>query len=130
MLKQKLFSGFRVMLIVFAATILTLQSIAQATGSKLSVQYINAPLFKGLQHNAAMRIRVYVPAGKEISYNSIQLNLDNEAFKAIDKLTVSVRADGSFSFIASVSVISSVMSSSNIMNVPFEITCKPGLNYV
>lgn len=118
------------MLLVIAATILTLKLNAQTSGSKVSVQYIHAPLFKGLQHNAAMRIRVYVPAGKEASYNSIQLNLDNEALKAIEKLNVSVRADGSFFYPVTDPVVGSVMPSSNTVNIPVDITCKPGLTYI
>lgn len=130
MVKQKFLLRFCVTLFVFAATLLSVQLNAQTWGSKVSVQYINAPLFKGLPHNAAMRIRIYVPASKEMSYRNIQLNLDNEALKAVEKLNVSVRSDGSFSFLASSPVIGSVMPSSNIVNIPVDIICKPGLTYI
>lgn len=130
MKKQKLISRFCVMLLLLT-TGLSFQLNAQtAAGVKASVQYIQAPLFKGLSQNAIMRIRVHVPSGKEITYRNIQFNLDNEALKAVDKIAIMVRNDKEAGFLSSAPVVASVAPASNQLSIPVDLTCKPGLNYI
>jgi sialidase-1 len=130
MIKQKIFSTLFVLLLL-TIPIFSFQLNAQTSaGVKASVQYTQAPLFKGLSHNAVMRIRVYAPKGKEIAYRSIQFNMDNEALKAIEKVAVLARDDGEASFLPTAPVIASVMPSSNQLSIPVDLHCKPGLNYV
>ena len=131
MIKRKTVTRFYVVLLMTVLTASFYKLDAQTlTGAKASVQYIQMPLFKGLAHNAAMRIRVYVPAGKQIKYRSIQFTLDNEALNSIEKINVLVRNDGEAAFLPSAPVLGSVMPSSNIVNIPVDINCKPGLNYI
>lgn len=130
MIKQKMHSALGVLLLA-AITLPFLALHAQTSeGVKASVQYMQAPLFKGLAHNAVVRIRVYVPRGKAAAYRSIQLSLDNEAIRAIDKVAVMVRTDGEAAFLATAPVLASVTPSSNQVDIPVQLKCKPGLNYI
>ena len=129
MTKQKFLHAFLLLFILAATNFLQLNA-QTATGVKASVQYIQAPLFKGLSQNGMMRIRIYVPAGKEATYRNLQLNLDNEALKAIDKVSVLVRNDKEAGLLSTAPVVASVTPTTNLVNIPLELTCKPGLNYI
>lgn len=125
------FLRFLMVLLLFVTTVYSFKAGAQnSTAAKISVLYIEAPLFKRLQYNAVLRIRIYVRPGKEITYRSIQLNLDNEALKVIEKLDVLVRVDREAAFLPAAPALASVKPSSNRMDIAVSLNCKPGLNYV
>jgi sialidase-1 len=98
--------------------------------ARVSVLDTDAPLFKRMAFNPAMRIRVYVPPAREINCRGIRVQLDKEAVKAIARLDVLMRSDGEPAFIPGAGVIASAKPASGLMTIPVDLSLKPGLNYV
>lgn len=130
-MKQKNYFRFCLMLcVVTTASTSSLTAYTQtAKDVKVSALYIQAPLFKRLSHNAAIRVRIYVPPGKSISYHRLQLSLNTEAVKAIENLIVLSREDKEAAFLSTASVLATVKPSSNVVDIPVNFNCQPGLNY-
>src|SRR5438270_11377670 len=130
MMKRKYFFRFW-LLLFFIVTAFSFSANAQANSSvKVTALYIQTPLFKRLSSNGAIRVRVYVPAGKTISYRSMQLHLNADALNAIEKLEVLSREDKETAFLLTASVLAEIKPSSNIVDVPIRLNCQPGLNYL
>jgi len=104
--------------------------IAQPSAVRLSAVYPDAPLMRGALYNEAIQIRVYVPEGEEVSYRSIQFQLDDNAVKAVEKIDVLIRKDNERSFLKEARILASATSLSRSMSVPIEVSFKPGLYYV
>lgn len=123
--------SFRFVLLLVILPLCFLKAETQPTSEgKISALYVQAPLFKRMDYNAAIRIRVCVPAGKSISYRSLLLRLDAAAVDAIDKLDVLFREDKEAAFLPTASVLASVRPVSNLMDIPVNFHCDPGLNYL
>lgn len=128
-MKQK--THFKFWLVLLLTTVFSFTAHTQTTsGVKVSVLYVQAPLFKRLPSNGAMRIRIYVPPGKAIGYRSMQLNLNAEAVKAIEKLEVLYRDDKEAAFLPTTSVLATINPSSNVVDIPVSVNCQPGLSYI
>lgn len=95
----------------------------------VSVQYTVAPLFKNLNHNAAVRIRVFVPEGKARTYQKLNLDLSREAVESIEALNVHESAPYESVFDPSYGLLASAKPSVN-MSIPIKLTCKPGLTFI
>lgn len=121
---------FRVLILLTFITSMFHLTAQHSGNEKISVFYEQAPLFKGMAYNGAMRIRIYVPPGKDVSYRSIHFSLDNEALKAIEKLGVLAREDKEAAFLSTATVLATAKPSTNLVNIPVKLNCQPGLNYI
>lgn len=99
----------------------------KASGIKLSALYITAPLLKAKNYNQAVQIRIYVPEGKTINYKSIQIDLDQHAINALEKIDVLVPADHGRNFPATAKTIGSSAVLSEKLNIPVDLQLKAGL---
>ena len=99
-------------------------------GSPVSVTYTYGPLMKRFPFNPMMRVRVSLPHGKFVNYKSIQVQMNVEALKAIEKLDVFIRDDSKRGFIDGATFLASVNPTATVMNIPIEWKCKPGLNQI
>jgi len=103
------------------------RAIAQPSAVRLSAVYPDAPLMRGALYNEAIQIRVYVPEGEEVSYRSIQFQLNDNAVKAVEKIDVLIRKDNERSFLKEARILASATSLSRSMSVPIEVSFKPVL---
>lgn len=103
---------------------------ATSAAVQLSAIYTDAPLIKRMPYNQAIQLRVYVPGGKEVSCQSLQLKLDDNAIRAIKKIDVLIRKDNEREFLKDATVLASVSSLSNSLDIPVDIDFKPGLYYI
>ena len=118
-------------ILFFSFLLFSALSPAQSIGQpSVLVMYTTAPLLKGLSYNPAVRIRVAVPSGQEASYRSIQLVMNKEALELIEKIDVMMREDAESVFIPISKIIATINPSSTNVNVPINIRCRPGLNYI
>lgn len=101
-----------------------------ATGIRASALYIQAPLLKEMTHNGVIRVRVDVPAGKEANYKSMQLSLDAAALDAIERIDLLARDDREAAFLPGAPVLASAKPSSLSTEIPVQLSCRPGLNYL
>ena len=99
----------------------------KSSGIKLSALYITAPLLKAKNYNQAVQIRIYVPEGKAINYKSIQIDLDQHAINALEKIDVLVPADHGRNFPATAKTIGSSAVLSENLNIPVDLQLKAGL---
>jgi len=121
---------FIVILAVLLSACSSKAIVAQSSSIRLSAIYPDAPLMRGALYNEAVKIRVYVPEGKEVSYRSIQLQLNDHAVSTIDKIDILIRKDNERNFLTGATNLASVGSLSRSVSVPIEITFKPGLYYI
>jgi sialidase-1 len=84
---------------------------------------------KQFPFNPVMRIRVAVPEGKVVKYKSIQLQMNEAALEAIEKIDVIIRDDSQRGFMDNAILLSTVKPVSPIVSIPVDITCKQGLNH-
>ncbi|MEP6750792.1 MAG: sialidase family protein [Bacteroidota bacterium] len=92
--------------------------------------YSTIPLLKGMPFNFANLLQVYVPQGRQINYRSFQIQLDEEAVKAIEKIDILVRDDLEKGFLKGATIYASVSSLSTTTNVPVDIPLKQGWNNI
>ncbi|MEJ7826766.1 MAG: exo-alpha-sialidase [Segetibacter sp.] len=120
----------RLLLVIFAFACAA--KVQAQNASKVQISVINtvAPLMKGLPTNAAMQIRVYVPPGQEMTYSSIQMQLNEDALKSIEKIDVLMRNDREPAFISNAKVLASVAPSTKVIQIPIDLVLQPGLNYI
>ncbi len=98
--------------------------------SQLSATYINAPLIKGMAYNQAIQIRIYVPEGQERSYQTIRLELDDNAVQALQKIDVYALKNNDSNFQRNASLLGSAAALSTNLDIPISMNLKPGLHYI
>lgn len=90
---------------------------------------VEAPLIKGLARNAALRIRIYAPAGRpSVQTRSLSLSLNREGVAAIEKLEV--LGTGSEPQFEEHKVLANRTLIAQDMELPLATTLQPGLNYL
>lgn len=123
----------------YCTVILLVALIVQACSPKtqnltspvwLSATYPDAPLIKGMAYNQAIQIRIYVSEGQELSYQSIRLELDEHAIRALEKIDVYAPGDNERTFLRGASLLGSAAVLSPRLNIPVSINLKPGLHYI
>src|SRR5689334_3123985 len=100
MKKRNGYAYFIVVGVLLAAMILPKAKAQSASKAQVSVMYIDAPLLKELANNPVIQIRIYVPPGNDIMYRSIEMKLNDEAVKAIEKIDVLLRDDNEPAFLS------------------------------
>ena len=101
---------------------------ATATISATSTA-INAPVLRGLDINPLIRVTVHIPAGKEdINLSSLQAKINNSALADLQKLEVYfTAAEPEFN---SKNKVATVTPANTQLNIPVDISLKPGMNYI
>lgn len=100
------------------------------TGEKVTVNYSQVPLLKGVDFNQLFKLTVYVPAGKNIQYKNIQLQLNDAAVKSIEKINVIIRDERYRGFLDGADTIASVNNMSAALNIPVNIPLHQGVNTI
>ncbi|HUM66907.1 MAG TPA: BNR-repeat neuraminidase N-terminal domain-containing protein, partial [Chitinophagaceae bacterium] len=106
------------------------QSVSTSAGDRISVSYSQVPLFKNTDFNQLMKLTVYIPQGKDITYKNFQLLLDPAAVQAIEKMEVIVRDERQRSFLAGATFHGSVKQVSPVTNIPVNIPLHQGWNTI
>jgi sialidase-1 len=130
MMPTKVTFVFIVLLLLAMNTAFAQKTAAIKQDAYVSVTYTTSPVMKHMPFNSLMRVRVTVPEGKEVTYNSIQLQLDTEAVKAIEKLEVLIRDDSKRGFLDGATLLASVQPTTTLINIPIDWNCKAGLNHI
>lgn len=116
-------AGLIALLLLVSAT-----ATAQSSGDVLvSAQNIVAPLFKRLSHNAAIRVRIDVPRGRNYECTAITLRLDPASVASIE--TVELFA-GDEVFDANNAIQLASVKAAGSLTMLFKHTCKPGITYL
>ena len=103
---------------------------AQAGGKVLvAVKATVAPLFTGMNHNAIMRIGVYVPAGKNFTAKKIGIITDLATARIVETIHVVARTDKESAFPENAVPAVSVTPVQGITSLAVDIPCTPGWNY-
>jgi sialidase-1 len=97
------------------------------TDISVSVHCPISPVLKGIQYNPLIRIAVYVPAGKAVTYKNIHCSVNTDAVKKIDKLQLF--STGSEPLFANTEIIASPAPASSF-DVPVNIFFQPGWHYL
>jgi sialidase-1 len=127
---KKAFSACMIVIVAFVAACSPKIKTTESTPVQLSAIYPDAPLLKGMPYNQALQIRIYIPEGKELNYTSIQLQLDEPAVKAIEKIDVLIRKDNERGFLTGANILASVSNLSTEVDIPVDVNFKPGLHYI
>ncbi len=98
------------------------------SGVQVSVLYPETPLFKGSELNPVLQVKIFIPAGKQMNLRSIQLQMDQQAQKNIEKIDVFTRDEKQKGF-TRVSILATVNHWSFQTNIPVDVALKAGLNY-
>ena len=101
-----------------------------ANKEQISVRYTDAPYMKGMSANPLIQLRVYVPPGKSITFQSIQIKLDEAAVACFDKIDVYLRQDREPAFVATAPVVGFIRPSATLLSIPVSATLNPGLTYL
>ncbi|MEO6134292.1 MAG: exo-alpha-sialidase [Ginsengibacter sp.] len=101
-----------------------------ASTVQASVGYNNIPLMKRMPFNPFLWINIAVPENKAVTYKSIQLQLDENALKAIEKIDIVLRDLTKRGFLEGATFLASVKPKSAVINIPIDVTFKQGLNYI
>lgn len=104
------------------------QKVPGTKGVQVQVQNQVVPILKGLDHNPLMRVRIYVPEGRQLTTRSIRLQLDREAIAALEKLEILTRNENQRGFWDSARVVSTIAPSSTTVNLPLAADLKEGLH--
>lgn len=99
----------------------------KTSGIKLSALYITAPLLKLKNHNQAVQIRIHVPEGKAINYKGIQIDLDQHAINALEKIDVLVPSEHGRNVYTTANIIGSSSALSEKLTIPVNLQLKAGL---
>ena len=87
------------------------------------------PSIKRVDLNPLIRVRVYVPPGKQVKFKDIQLSFDREAISALEEVKVyNTFAEPSIS--KSSILLATVKKLSGEMVIPLELEIKPGITYI
>lgn len=126
---NNLFGSSTAMVLLFCIVFSCPINAQPSQKTAVSVEYIVAPLFKNLNHNAAVRIRVFVPEGNARTYHRLNLDLSREAVESIEALNVHASAPYESAFDPSYRLLASAEPSVK-MSIPINVTCKPGLTFI
>jgi sialidase-1 len=86
----------------------------------------NVPVLKGLAANPVSRVMVSIPAGNdEKQYRKLNCTISN--FQDVEKIDVYVTGAEPFSIS---NLVASVSPTSNVVEIPVTIDCKPGLKFI
>ena len=97
-------------------------------GLAISAEYVAAPLFKGVAHNEAVQLRIFVPEGEGVQFTQVNLQLDLQAVDAIESLTLFKCKPFERAFETSVAIGSAAPSREVAM--PANLQAAPGLTYL
>ena len=103
---------------------------ASAAGERITVTYSKSPLLKNIEFNQLMKLTVYVPQGKDITYKNFQLQLNPAAVQAIEKLEVIVRDERQRSFLAGATFHGKTVQIASVTNIPVSIPLHQGWNTI
>lgn len=119
------------LLVLFVLHVATFaQSQNTAAGELITVTPAQAPLLKGIEFNRLLKLTVYVPQGKTIGYKNLQLQLNNAAVQAIEKIEVLIRDERERSFLTGATIYATVNKLSGTLNVPVNISLRQGWNTI
>lgn len=104
------------------------RSLSQNTG--ISATYIKAPLIKGMSHNQAIRVGIYLPEGPGAVYQSLSLQLDENALRAVEKIDVYGMKSGDNNFSRDAKLLGSAPAATRGINVPISLSLSPGIYYL
>ena len=103
---------------------------SSAAGEQITVTYSQVPLLKDVAFNQLMKLAVYVPAGKNIQYKNLQLQLNDAAVNSLEKINVIVRDERYRAFLEGADTMASVSNMSAALNIPVNIPLHQGLNTI
>ena len=130
-MKLKNILALTTLLLCACSNIQAQQSIVpSASDVHVSLGYTTGPFMKRMPFGPVSLIRIAVPQNKEASYKSVQLQLDANALKAIEKIELYVRDETKRGFLEGATFLASVKPSSVLLNIPMDVTFKPGLNHI
>lgn len=127
-MKRIVLASFGALLLVFTAACSSAQKAQHTASVQVHVQNPVVPLMKGLSRNPVLRLRVYVPEGQQLAARSLQLQLDNGALAAIEKMELLIRDDKQRGFWDSARVVGAIAPTSNRVDLPIGVDLKPGLH--
>lgn len=120
----------KVFFALLVALIISTPPQAQTNVPQVSVEYQKAPLFKRLADNAAMRIRVYVPPGRIVTYSELHIQIDAAAVNAVEMIEVKQNENGVEHFVSKLAPLAVATPQNENLSIPFVLNCKPGLTYL
>lgn len=96
------------------------------SGIKITATSPVLPAVKRAEQNLLMQIRVYVPAGKTVTYKQLQLNFDKAAVAAIRKIEL-YNGNTETQLSRSSVLLTSTEKISTTTAVPIDLTIRPGI---
>lgn len=96
--------------------------------TRISAEYIVAPLFKGLPDNPAVRIKIFVPKGNTPSFQKLNIRLSPSAVESVDSLRVFKCKEYERTFDKS-TLIGSIKASAEA-SIPMAVKVESGLTYL
>lgn len=115
--------------IIFAAACSPRMNATSSNGISITSMSPVAPVFKGMEHNPVIRMRIHLPAGQqEVSINKLLGSINESAIADIEK--IEIYGGGAEAIFNSKKRIAEFVPSSTSFEIPVAVTIKPGLNYI
>lgn len=118
--------GF-VFLLIFSACA-PAQKASKNNDIFISTESITAPVLKRVEANPLFKLRIFIPIGKSISMNVVQMRLDETTAKALEKIELFFT--GREPMFASSNLLGSVSQLGTAFTIPAKAILEPGLNYI
>lgn len=96
--------------------------------TRISAEYIVAPLFKGLPDNPVVRIRIFVPKGNTPSFQKLNIRLSPSSVESVESLNVFKCKEHERTFDNS-TLIGSIKASAEA-SIPLDVKVESGLTYL
>lgn len=130
-MKLKNIFALSVLLTCAGSNINAQQSIVSpASAVHATVIYTQGPLMKRMPFGPIGGIRIAVPQNKEGHYKSVQLKLDENALKAIEKIELLIRDETKRGFVEGATILASIKPLSALLNIPIDAAFKPGVTLI